>query len=164
MAVATGLAIAGISLQALGMISDFIGGSKGSKAAKKAARAEGIAESAVTAERIRKLHKEERTMAGTTRAVAAGSGVTANIGTPELAIIAEQASEFAKERAITAQVGASKAAAAFQQGRQVGDSYKYRAASNIAQGASNIFSMMSQSGMFSSGGNNQDRGGMGPPT
>jgi hypothetical protein len=152
------LAIAAISLQALGMISDFIGANKAGKAAKKAARAEGIAESKVTAERIRQLHLEERVMKGQTIAAAAGSNVKVDKGSP-LQILAEQAKEFANERRITGEVGATKAAAAMRSGRNVSNAYRYQAGSNIAQGASNIFSIMHQSGMFSKGKSNY-----GPPT
>ena len=153
------MAIATIALQSLGMISDFLGGRKAEKAAERAAKKEAVAEGKVTAERLRQLEKEERSLAGTTRAVAAGSGVKANVGSP-LAILAEQASEFAHEKQIVRQVGATKAASALQRGRDVGDAVKYQSYGNLARGASNIFSIMSSSGMFSKGGS---KGSYGPP-
>ena len=64
-----------IALTALGMISDFVGGKSAGSAAEKAAEREAIAEGRVTAERVRQLGKEERTLAGDTRAASAGGGV-----------------------------------------------------------------------------------------
>ncbi len=153
------MAVATIALQSLGMISDFLGSRKAAKAAERAAKKEAVAEAKVTAERLRQLEKEERSLAGTTRAVAAGSGVKANIGSP-LELLAEQASEFSYEKQIVRQVGATKAASALQRGRDIGDAVKYQSYGNLARGASNIFSIMSQSGMFSKGGN---KGSYGPP-
>ena len=87
---------------------------------------------------------------GQTIAGFAGSNVKTDVGAP-LEIVKEQAKEFAHERKITAQVGASKAAQGLQRGRDVGDMYKYQSYSNLAKGASNIFSLMNSSGMFSKG-------------
>lgn len=58
-------------------------------------------------------------MAGDTRAIAAASGVVVGRGSP-LMVLSEQASEFARERLITRQVGASRAQAALAQGRALG--------------------------------------------
>lgn len=144
------LVVAGIAIAALGLISDFVGGSKAAKAAKRAAKGEAAAELKVTQERIRQLDIEERVLRGQTIAAAAGGGVKTTVGSP-MELVAEQAKEFAFERKITAEVGASRAAAGLQRGRDVGSAYKYQSYSNLAKGASNIFSMMSQSGMFSKG-------------
>lgn len=152
MVVATATVLAGVSvgISALGMISDFLGGKKASSAAKKAARKEAAAEGAVTVERLRQLEVEERATAGATRAGYAGGGVKADRGSP-LQILAEQAKEFAYEKQITAQVGATKAASAMQRGRDVGNAVKYQSYSNLARGASNIFSIISKAGAKSGG-------------
>ena len=140
-----------IGLQGLGMISDCIGGDKAAKAAKRAAKAEARAENTLTIERLRQLDKEERTMAGETRAATAASGVQVGRDSP-LLLMAEQAREFAYEKRITREVGATKAASAMQRGRNVGNAVRYQSYSNLARGASNIFSIMHSSGMFSKGG------------
>ncbi len=142
------MAMAGMA--ALGLISDFLGGKKASSAAKRAAKKEAVAEGEVTEERIRQLEIEERALKGQTIATAAGSGVITDVGSP-LQILAEQAKEFAFERQITARVGATKAAAALQRGRDVGNAVKYQSYSNLARGASNIFTILSQSGQSSTG-------------
>jgi hypothetical protein len=150
MAVVAGIAIAGVSMQALGMISDFVGGRKAASAAKKAAKRQAVDERALTKERLRQLDVEERTMAGDTRARAAGSHVKAGQGSP-LEVLAEQAREFAREKQITKDVGASKAASALQRGHDVGQVAKYKSYSNMAQGASNIFSLVNQHAQQSKG-------------
>jgi hypothetical protein len=147
-AVAIGAVSAGIA--AAGLISDFLGSKKSSSAAKKAADKQAADERLVTAEKIRQLNKQERTMAGDTRARAAGSRVKVDQGSP-LEILAEQAREFTHERNINKKVGASKAASALQRGRDVGNAVKYQSYSNLAKGASNIFSILSSSGIGSSG-------------
>ena len=152
MVIATAAVIAGVSvgISALGMISDFLGSKSASSAAKRAAKKEAVAEGRVTVERLRQLEVEELAMAGATRAGYAGSGVKADKGSP-LQILAEQAKEFSYEKQITAQVGATKAAAALQRGRDVGNAVKYQSYGNLARGASNIFSIISQSGNKSPG-------------
>jgi hypothetical protein len=154
--VPTGLLVAGVAMQGLGMISDFVGGRKAASAAKKAGKKQASDERVITAERIRQLQIEERTLRGETIAKVAGSHVKVGQGSP-LEILAEQAREFSKERQITGQVGATKAAAALQRGRDVGSIAKYQSYSNIAQGASQIFNIMSNSGQQSSGQSNQGR-------
>jgi hypothetical protein len=150
MAVIAGTAIAAVGLQGVGMISDFLGSKKSASAAKKAAQKQAADERLVTAEKIRQLNKEERTMAGDTRARAAGSHVKAGQGSP-LEILAEQAREFTHERNINKKVGASKAASALQRGRDVGNAVKYQSYSNLAKGASSIFSIINEQGKNSTG-------------
>ncbi len=144
--------LAGISagLSALGLISGFLGSKKKEKAAKKAGKEEALAEKKVTAERIRQLDIQEGVVRGETIAATAASGVRVNRDSP-LMVLAEQAREFAAERRITGEVGATKAAAALQRGRDVGNAVRYQSYSNLARGASSIFSIMSESGMFSKG-------------
>jgi len=151
------MAMAGMA--ALGLISDFLGGKKASSAAKRAAKKEAEAEGKVTAERLRQLGVEERVLEGQTIGGYAGSGVSVSRGSP-LQILAEQAKEFAFEKRVTADVGATKAAAALQRGRDVGNAVRYQSYSNLAKGASNIFTILSQSGKSSKGG----KGYYGPPT
>jgi hypothetical protein len=146
----TGMTIAAVGMQAAGLISDFIGGRKAASAAKKAGKKQASDERVMTAERIRQLQIEERTLRGETIAKVAGSHVKVGQGSP-LEILAEQAREFSKERQITGQVGATKAAAAMQRGRDVGNIAKYQSYSNIASGASNIFNMINSSGAKSTG-------------
>jgi hypothetical protein len=139
-----------VGIAAAGMISSFLGSKKASQAAKEAAKRQAVDERALTKERLRQLDVEERTMAGDTRARAAGSHVKAGQGSP-LEVLAEQAREFAREKQITKDVGASKAASALQRGRDVGNAVKYQSYSNMAQGASNIFSIINSQGQQSTG-------------
>ena len=127
-------AIAGI-ISIIGGISSILGGSKASKAAKKQGKLEAAAERRVTAEKIFQLNKEERRLAGTTRAVAVGSGVKANIGSP-LTILAEQARAFGRERALVAEVGATKAQSAIAGARNVGRQARYQGFAAGSQGIS----------------------------
>jgi len=139
--------IAGAAIAAVGMITNYLGSKKKAKAAKKAAANEAWAEGRTTAERIRQLNIQERTMKGETMAMAAGSGVLATEGSP-LQVMAEQAQEFKRERMFTKEVGATKAAASRQRGRDVAQEIQYQSYSNMAQSASNVFSMMGASGRF----------------
>jgi hypothetical protein len=141
--VATGIAAAGL-------ISSFIGSKKAAQGARGAADDQNRDERLVTAEKIRQLNKQERTMAGDTRARAAGSRVKVD-SISVMDVIVEQAREFTHERNINQRVGASKAASALQRGRDVGNAVKYQSYSNLAKGASNIFSILSSSGIGSSG-------------
>jgi hypothetical protein len=144
------LVVAAVGMQALGMISDFIGGKKQAKAAKQAAERESWAERRVTSERIRQLGIEERTQRGETMAATAGSHVKVDTGSP-LMLLAEQAREYSREKQFTREVGATKAAASMQRGRDVGNAVKYQSYGNLAAGASNIFSMLNNAGVGSSG-------------
>jgi hypothetical protein len=139
-----------VGITAAGMISSFLGSKKSAQAAKDAAGRQAQDERLVTAEKIRQLNKEERTLAGDTRARAAGSHVKAGQGSP-LEVLAEQAREFTHERNINKKVGASKAASALQRGRDVGNAVKYQSYSNLAKGASDIFSIINQAGQQSKG-------------
>jgi hypothetical protein len=139
-----------IVIAAVGMIADFLGSKKSASGAAKASHREAFAERRVTQEKVRQLHKEERTMAGDTRAKAAGSHVKAGQGSP-LDVLAEQAKEFSRERQIVEQVGATKAASALQRGRDVGNAVRYQSYSNLATGASNIFSIINSQGQQSKG-------------
>jgi hypothetical protein len=146
----TGLIAAGIGLQAIGMLTGFLGAKKAESAAKRAAREEAVAEGKVTAERIRQLNVSEGVTRGETIAATAASGVKVGQDSP-LMLLANQASEFAHERRITQEVGATKAASALQRGRDVGNAVRYQSYSNLASGASNIFSILNSQGAKSDG-------------
>jgi len=139
-----------VGVAALGMISSYLGMKKSADRAKTAGTKEARAETAVTTERLRQLEIEEKTVMGATRAGYAGGGVKADQGSA-LQVLAEQAREFAFEKQITARVGATKAASALQRGRDVGNAVRYQSYSNLAQGASNIFSIINQAGARSKG-------------
>ncbi len=110
-------------------------------AANKAAREEARLEGIVTAEKIRRLNVEERALSGETKAIAAGSGVKATRGAVR-GILAEQASEFDKERQIVRTVGASRAATALQRVSNVGTMAQLAFRTNAFNSASNIFQML----------------------
>jgi len=109
---------------ALGIVALF-GASKGAKAAKKAGKDEAALGQRTTAEKIHMLKQEERTLAGETRNIAAGSNVKADVGSP-LTVLAEQAKRFARERQFTAEVGAEKSNIARQHGRNVAEQTMYK--------------------------------------
>lgn len=144
------LALAGVVLGAVGLISGFIGSKKASKAAKEQAALEAEQERLITGERIRQLGKEERAMYGETVAGYAGGGVlsqfgtmggtpTGAIGAPK-SVLQEQANEFQREREITQKVGATKVAQGLARGKATAEAYKFAGYSNAAQGIANILS------------------------
>ena len=103
----------------LGLLSLYQG-MMGRSAANDAARAQAGTEKRMTEEKLFQNEQEERQLAGTTRAAAAGSGVTANVGSP-LTMLAEQAKTFARERSFISEVGASRADQTLQRGRNTGN-------------------------------------------
>jgi len=113
---------AGLSI--LGIASDLIGGRKAEKAADKEGEAAAKIDERVTAEKLFSLDIEERTLAGETRARAAGSGVKVDQGSP-LTILAEQAATFARERGFISEVGAEKASLTRRHASNIGDRYRY---------------------------------------
>ncbi len=139
-----------IAIAVIGMGTAAAGAASAGGAAERAARRQGAAEMALTHERLRQLKKEETSLAGTTRATLAGSGVKADVGSP-LTILAEQAREFSYERSITSRVGASNVAGTLQAGKAAATAYKYQSYANLAEGASKIFSLAKGSGSASSG-------------
>lgn len=98
-------------------------------------------EEAVTEERLRQLRVEERTMAGETRGRVAASGARVTSGSA-LEVLAEQEREFARERAITAEVGASRAQTALKRGENLARQYRYQGYSDAAGSLANIFSII----------------------
>jgi hypothetical protein len=114
---------AGLALSAASLGSSLIAGKDASSEAKKAAREQAKAERLTTAERIRQISQQEAAMAGETRAAAAGSGVSATRGSP-LDVLAEQATEFERERTITQKVGASRVKASLDRADALAKQYK----------------------------------------
>ena len=143
-------AVAGAVLAGVGMVASFVASSKSAKAAKRAAQKEAHAENVVTAERLRQIGIEEKVYAGQTIAGYAGSNVNVQTGSP-LVVLAEAAREFQYEKNVTREAGATKASMALQRGRDTATAYKYQSYANLAQGASNIFSILNQSGSKSTG-------------
>lgn len=110
-------------------------------------REEAAMEKEVTVERIRQIGREESMMREETVAATAASGV--KIGSQStLEVLAEQKAEFARERAITEKVGASRAAAALGNASLRSQTTKYQGYSAAASGITNAFSLLHMSGKF----------------
>jgi hypothetical protein len=92
-----GVAIAGVVIGAVGLISSFLGSKKASKAAKKQAEEEARLERMVTRERIYQIGKEERQLYGETVAGYAGGGVLSSFGTTEKGSDYEPVSSYLSE-------------------------------------------------------------------
>lgn len=139
------LVLAGVAagMQAVSMVTDFIGSSKQAKAAKRAAKGKARAEDLVTDEKIRLLLKKEEDLAGETVARTAASGVKVSSVSP-LMMLADQAREAAYERDITKKVGATKTRMALQEGSDVASAIKYGSYSQAAASGGQLFSMISQ--------------------
>ncbi len=104
---------------AMGVLS-LVGASKEAKAAKAAAKGQASADLRVTQERVFQSKQEERQLAGQTRAIAAGSGVKADVGAP-VTILAEQAKTFARERKFMQETGQDKARQTIMRGKMQGE-------------------------------------------
>ena len=140
-------ATAAVVIGTVGLITNFLGSKKASKAAKKQAAEEARINKLTTAERMRQIGIEEKTMFGETLAGYAGGGVqamapsltgsTPQTGSPQT-VLAEQAKEFKYEREITSAVGASNVQQALQRGKSTADAYKWQGYSNAASSISNI--------------------------
>ena len=141
------VAVAGLVIGTVGLISGFLGSKKASKAAKEQAAEEARITKETTAERMRQINIEERTLFGQTLAGYAGGGVqamapsltgsTPQTGSPAT-VLAEQKKEFRFERDITASVGASNVQQALSRGKSTADAYKWQGYSNAASSISNI--------------------------
>lgn len=125
---------------AVGAIANIAGGASSSKDATAAALNEARAESGVTGAKIEQLRRDERILKGQTLAAVAGSGVKVGIGSP-MQIAAEQAREFARERAIVAKVGATKAQAGLQRGSMVASQARYQGYGQGLSQAATAFSL-----------------------
>jgi hypothetical protein len=128
-------------------IAGFIGSRKAAKGAKKEAEQEAAYERMVTDERLRQLGIEERVLFGETIAGYASGGVQARapgleqtrtqVGSP-MSVISEQTREFAAERQITRDVGASRVQQSLTRGKNVANQYKWTGYANVASSISNI--------------------------
>ena len=103
----------------------IIGGRKAKKGAEQAAANEAAMEVELTNAKLEDLKMEERSLAGQTRARAAGSNVKVDIGSP-LEILAEQARNFTRERQTVAKVGATRASNTMLRGKMVGQQALYQ--------------------------------------
>lgn len=135
------LTIISTGLKGLSLLGNLFGGSSAKKKAKRQAAEEARIEGEITAERVRQIDKEEEVLAGTTVARTAGSGVKVNSASP-LEILADQAFEFERERAITESVGASKARAALDRGSAVASQIDANTIQSSVAGLSSIFSVL----------------------
>lgn len=131
------LAIAGAAVQAVGLISDFIGAKKQEHAAERAGERAAEAERRTTAERIRQIGIEERTLRGDTLAATAASRVKVDSTSP-LLVLAEQTREYGREKQFVREVGATQANAALQHGRDMAKSIRYQAYVDHIRGATGI--------------------------
>lgn len=125
----------------LGVLGNIFGGRSAARDAEQQAAEEARLEGIVTEEKLRQLEKQEIAMRGATIAATAGAGVRVGEGSP-LAILAEQRFEFAREKQVTKEVGASRAALALQQGRAIGKQAKYSGYTQAARGLSDMFRIL----------------------
>ena len=130
--------VAAIAVGVIGTAVSIRGAKKAETAAAQQGAAEAATEREVTKERIRQIGREEEMMEGETLGRIAASGVKTDVGSP-LEILADQAAEFQREKAITQEVGASKAALALSSASALGTQYRYQGYSAAAQGLGNIF-------------------------
>ena len=106
-------------------VMKLVGAGQEAKAAKAAAKGQAAADLRVTQERVFQSKQEERQLAGQTRAIAAGAGVKADVGSP-LTILAEQAKTFARERKFMKETGQEKAGLTIQRGKMQAESSMFR--------------------------------------
>ena len=114
----------------------IIGGRKAKKEAEEAADIQAAQELQLTKAKLDDLKLEERVMKGSTIASAAASGVKVDKGSP-LAVLKEQAKNFAKERMTVSQVGATNASVITKRGKMVGRQALYQGWGQGLQQASN---------------------------
>lgn len=125
---------------AVSSLMSVFGGFSAKSAAERAAKKEAKFEGVLTLAKLENLEKEERVLKGQTIAIAAGSGVKVDKGSP-LQVLAEQAREFQRERHTVAKVGATRAAQSMARGRMVGDQAVYQGISQGASQMANAFTM-----------------------
>lgn len=131
-----------------GLVAQYVGSKKAGKAAKEQSEEEARLEGLVTQEKMRQLGIDERVMYGQTMAGYASGGVQSfaptlggeprvQAGSPSQ-IISEQQKEFAAERQITQDVGASKVKQSLDRGTALKNQYKWSGYANVASGISGI--------------------------
>jgi hypothetical protein len=136
------LTIASTILTGGSVLSGIFGASKAKKAARRKAEEEAAAEGEVTAERVRQIDVEEKALRGETIAKTAASGIKTTSGTT-ISLLAEQAYEFEKERAITEKVGASKATSALARGNSLAAQIDSQAIGSSVSQLTSLFSILS---------------------
>lgn len=136
------LTIASTILTGGGILSGIFGAKKAKRAARRQAEEEARIEGEITEERQRQIDVEERALRGETIARSAASGVKVTSGST-LEILAEQAYEFEKERAITEKVGASKARAALDRGSSLAAQIESQAIGSSASQLTSLFAILS---------------------
>ena len=135
----------------VGAITSFIGSKKAAKAAREQGAEEARIGRLTTEEQLRRLTIDERTMRGETLSGYASGGVQAyaptldgeprlQTGSPQT-VINEQAREFAAERDITREVGASNVQQSLMRAKATATAYKWQGYSNAASSISNILGM-----------------------
>lgn len=139
--------IIGAAIGAVGLITSFLGSKKAEKAAKDQSKEEARMEGLLTDEKLRQLDKDERSMFGETVAGYTGGGVLSMMpgtgqsqpmsGSPQN-ILGEQAREFAAEKKITKEVGASNVKQTLMGGQALADRYRYSGYANVASSISSI--------------------------
>lgn len=142
--------ITSVAITAVSAVVGYVGAKKAEKAAKEQTAAQAEAEQKLTTERLRQLDIEERVQYGETIAGYAGGGVLAQApgldpakfrtgqqGSP-LVVLQEAAREFAKEREVTQDVGASNLAQIQLQGKATANAYRYQGYGSLLGGASDI--------------------------
>jgi hypothetical protein len=135
----------------------YKGAKKAERSAKKQAKEAERIENRLTEERVREVDVTERVQYGRTVAGYAGGGVQAGApgmdkkqlntgvaGSSPNQIIQEAAREFARERELTKEVGASNALQIKMKGKATADMYRYQGYATLAQGIGTIFSVGAQ--------------------
>jgi hypothetical protein len=147
-----------IAAAALGAVTSLVAGNKAASAARKQSREEARLEGIVTAEKVRQLQVQEVITKGETIGGYAGSRVKVNQGAnfeqragdtrgvsgSPLVILAEQQRQFARERHVTRQAGASRTSQALQRGGAIADQYKYQGYSGGLTNLAQMFSLIDQ--------------------
>lgn len=143
--------IAALALSAVGTALSFSSSRRAERAARDQGQREAELEQKVTDERLRQLEREERALKGQSLARYAGSNVVLGstgsmqslqnqslTGSPAI-VIAEQAAEFARERRITEEVGATKVQQSLSNARNVAAQYRVTGYANLASNVGDIF-------------------------
>jgi len=138
-------AVTSVVVGAVGIGLSYSASKKAGKASAAAGAEEARIEGEVTAERLVQIKREEMLTREATKAATVASGV--KVGSKStLEVLADQEAQFARERAITDKVGASRAGAALARGQALSQQYKAQGQANAISGLSNIFGMISQLG------------------
>ena len=133
-----------------GAVISYQGSRKAGKAAEAAGQAEAETERAVTQERLRQIEREEMLLREQTIAGTAGQNIKVD-SRSALEVLADQASEFRREREITTEVGASKAQASLTRASALATQYKYQGYSALFSGLTGAAGIGHDAGWFGGG-------------